>query len=268
MHLVVQDVTHHILECWNFMPFIRNLITLIWNSPKRLACFQEFQSKDAPSWRPLCLTPWIGKAASLQSIASNYSGLIQFLENLCLEHEGNADGKANYLLQNLHKFSTFFSLNLILTFFLCVETAGAALRNSPLYSQKAFQLIIMLCKDIKYLCENGFEYFWKSTNAAANALNVESPTTARPKKKTRRLEDGGTPSHSLQSPEAMYKQQFYQEVDTATTSLDCRFSQSALKHVQYWGFCYGKGRLRASRTSIEMICIKAGRQFIVLCSLT
>ena len=78
---------------------------------------------------------------------------------------------------------------------------------------------------------DGYEDFWQNTTAAADSLNVESPALPRPRKTPRRLDDGGAPSHSFQSPEAMYRQQFYQVMDTATSSLDCRFSQAAFKHM-------------------------------------
>lgn len=99
MNLVVQDVAHNIPECWNFMSLIQDLITLISNSPKRLAWFQDFQSADRPSLRPLCPTRWTVKAASLQSISSNYSALLEFLDNLSSDDKGDAGGKANGLLQ-------------------------------------------------------------------------------------------------------------------------------------------------------------------------
>ena len=151
MNLVVQDVAHNIPECRNFMSLIRDLITLIRNSPKRLAWFQHFQSADGPSLRPLCPTRWTVKAASLQSIYSNYSALLEFLDNLSSEDKGDAGGKANGLLQHLQKFSTFFSLKLMLMFFLLAETANRALQHSQLHSQKALQLIEMLRQDINHL---------------------------------------------------------------------------------------------------------------------
>ena len=231
MNLVVQDVAHNIAECRNFMSLIRDLITLIRNSPKRLAWFQEFQSADAPSVRPLCPTRWTVKAISLQSIASNYSTLVDFLDDLSSEHKGDAGSKANGLLQHLQKFSTIFSLKLMLTFFLRAETTNRALQHSQLHSQKALQLIEMLREDIKHLRENGFEDFWKKTTAAADVLGFESPALPKPRKIPRRLDNGGAPSQSFQSPEALYRQRFDQVMDTATSSLDCRFSQVAFQHM-------------------------------------
>lgn len=45
VNLVVQDVAKNIPACRNFMVLIRDLITVIRNSPKRLAWFQQFNAK-------------------------------------------------------------------------------------------------------------------------------------------------------------------------------------------------------------------------------
>lgn len=154
--------------------------------------------------RPLCPTRWTMKTASLQSIASNYSALMGFLEDLCLNDKGDAGGKANGLLLLLHKFSTFFSLKLMLKFFLHMETFNIALQKSQLQLQKARQMVDTLREDITWLCEEGFQEFWENTTTAAHDLNLESPTVPRPRKIPRRLEDGGAPPHSFQTPGALY----------------------------------------------------------------
>ncbi|MGL5904177.1 MAG: DUF4371 domain-containing protein, partial [Cetobacterium sp.] len=242
VNLMVQDVAQNIPACRNFLVLIRELITLIRNSPKRLAWFQQFQCQDAQSLRPLCPTRWTLKAASLQSVASNYSAIMEFLEDLCLCDKGDAGGKANGLLSHLQKFGTYFMLKLLSFFFSRTEMVNVALQRSQLHLQKAAAMIETLKEDIQHLRENGFEEFWGKTTAAADELNLESPTIPRPRKIPCRLDKGGAPPHIFQSPEAMYRQQYNETIDTATTSLDCRFSQSAFKHMQdIENFMTGKG---------------------------
>lgn len=98
VNLVVHDVSENIPACRNFLTNIRDLVTLIRNSPKRLAWFQEFQDDNALSLRPLCPTRWTLKMASLQSIASNYSVMLECMEDLSEKERGEAGGKANGLL--------------------------------------------------------------------------------------------------------------------------------------------------------------------------
>lgn len=46
------------------------------------------------------------------------------------------------------------------------------------------------------------------------------------------MKDGGVPTHSFQSPEAMYRPQYYKVMYTASLSLYYRFSPSECKTVQ------------------------------------
>ncbi|CAM4307845.1 unnamed protein product [Leuciscus chuanchicus] len=120
------------------------------NSPKLLALFKEFQDDNASSLRPLCPTRWTLKTALLQSIASNYSVLLEFLEDLSEKKGERQEGKQTPK---------------------CVQTK----KNPP---------------------------------------------------------DSGGAAHSFQTPEAMYRQQYFEVMDTASASLNCRFNPSVFKHMQ------------------------------------
>ncbi|KAK7925889.1 hypothetical protein WMY93_008199 [Mugilogobius chulae] len=242
LNLVVHDVTENIVTCRNFMTLIRDLITLIRNSPKRLAWFQQFQRKDSPSLRPLCPTRWTLTTASLRSIAGNYGALLTFLEDLALNDKSETGGKANGLAINLQKFGTYFSLHLMLKFFSRVETVSIALQKKQLHMQKARQMIDTLRDDIKSFRQEGFSQLWKDTVAAASELQLESPAVPRPRKRPRRLEDGNALEHSFTHAEDFYRQLYFEIIDTAATSLDCRFSPSVFKYMhEVEDFVTGKG---------------------------
>lgn len=231
LNLVVHDVTENIPTCRNFMSLIRDLITLIRHSPKRLTWFQEFQSKGTPALRPLCPTRWTLTTASLQSIADNYSALLDFLEDLSLNDRSEAGGKANGLHLSLQKFGTFFVLKVMLKFFSRVETVSVALQKRELHMQKARQMIDTLRDDIKSFRSEGFTALWQSTVAAASDLQLESPSVPRPRKRPCRLEDGGAPQHHFKTPEEVYRQLYFELLDTAATSVDSRFSPSVFKYM-------------------------------------
>ena len=180
LNLVVQDVAQNIPLCICFLSIVRELITLIRDSPKRLAWFKQYQDKDAPSLRPLCPTRWTVKTASLQSIASNYSALMDFLDDI-----GNggtsANAKAQGLLYHLKCFSTFFSLQLMLKFFSCVEAVNAALQNHQLHLRKAMEMVALLRGDLTSL-RGDFQTFWETTTAAAKDLGLDFPQVPRQRK--------------------------------------------------------------------------------------
>ncbi|KAL2092995.1 hypothetical protein ACEWY4_010307 [Coilia grayii] len=187
MNLVVHDVAQSIPACRNFMSIIRELIALIRNSPKRLAWFREFQGAESPALRPLCPTRWTVKAASLQSIAANYSALMDFLEDMSANYKCDAGGKASGLLVHLQKFGTFFTLQLMLTFFSRVESVNIALQKCQLHTHSAREMLDTLRGDLKVIRE-GFAEFWENTTAAADALGLETPVLPQLRKIPRRLE--------------------------------------------------------------------------------
>ncbi|CAK6966905.1 unnamed protein product [Scomber scombrus] len=231
MNLIVHDVAQSIPACRNFMSLIRELITFIRNSPKRLAWFKEFQGTEAPQLRPLCPTRWTVRAASLQSIATNYSALMDFLEDMSANEKGDAGGKASGLFVNLQKFGTFFSLRSMLTFFSRVEAVNVALQKRQLHTQSAREMIDTLRGDLKAIRE-AFGEFWENTTAAADDMGLESPVLPRPRKIPRRLENAVGPARNFQTPDELYRHQYVQVIDTASAALDCRFSPAAFKHMQ------------------------------------
>ena len=236
LNLVVQDVAQNIPTCVLFLGIVRELITLIRDSPKRLAWFKEFQDKESPSLRPLCPTRWTVRTASLKSIESNYSALMDFLEDMYITGGASAS-KANGLLLQLQKFSTFFSLQLMLTFFSRVEQVNTSLQNHQLHLQKAKEMVDKLRGTITSLKE-GFQTFWESTTAAALKLELDSPEVPRLRRVPRRYvddDDGGAPPPAprIQTPEEMHRQQYKDVMEAASKSLDSRFSDSVFTHMQH-----------------------------------
>ena len=82
----------------------------------------------------------------MQSIASNYSALIDFPKVLSSNEKGDAAGKASGLLVHLQKFRIFFSLKLMLNLFSCMETVSVALQKHQLHIQSTREMIDTLMK--------------------------------------------------------------------------------------------------------------------------
>ena len=129
----------------------------------------------------------------------------------------------------------------MLNFFSRMETVSVALQKRQLLIQRAREMIDTLRGDMKALWE-GFTKFWENTTAAADDLGLERPVLPRPRKTPRRLEGVGALPHSFQTLEELYRQQYFQVMDTASASLDYRFSPSAFKYMQdVEEFVTGKG---------------------------
>ncbi|KAL2080742.1 hypothetical protein ACEWY4_024535 [Coilia grayii] len=119
----------------------------------------------------------------------------------------------------------------MLTFFSRVETVNIALQKCQLRTHSAREMLDTLRGDLKVIRE-GFAEFWENTTAAADALGLETPVLPRLRKIPRRLENTVAPAHSFQTPDELYRHQYVHVIDSASASLDCRFSPSAFKHMQ------------------------------------
>lgn len=79
LNLVVQDSMQNITEVRDFLVVIRDLISFVKGSPKRLAAFTNIQQTSGnegemqtSSLRPLCPTRWCLRIKSLQTVEKNF----------------------------------------------------------------------------------------------------------------------------------------------------------------------------------------------------
>ena len=232
LNLVAQDVVSKIKVVRDFMPIIRDLITLIKVSPKRLAAFKDHQDDNAPALKPLCPTRWTVKAESLRNVLKNYTAILEFLMDMKDSDDANAH-KASGLLAALKSFNTFFNLQMMLTVFSRLDTVNTSLQSKDLHFQQAACRLDILRGDMQSLRE-GFQPFWESTVAEAKKLGVgpKEPKEVRVKSVPIRFDSGGAPSHVFPAASDMYRQRYYEVLDMATSSLATRFTSSGHKHMQ------------------------------------
>uniref|UniRef100_H2ZVP5 TTF-type domain-containing protein n=1 Tax=Latimeria chalumnae TaxID=7897 RepID=H2ZVP5_LATCH len=227
VNLVVQDVAQNIVACRNFLTLIHELISLVKNSPKCLAWFEEFQRADKETLQSFCPTRWTLRAALLQS-------------ELSVHDKSDAGGKANGFLLHLQKFDTYFTLMLLLLVFSCAEKVNTALQSHKLHFHQAELMIKTLKENITQLRE-GFTQFWSKTSETREGLDLESPSILRPRKVPRHFDDGALP-HTFQSLEELYRQKYYEVIDCVTNFLCNRFTSSVFTHMtEIEKFVIGKG---------------------------
>uniref|UniRef100_H3ADW4 DUF4371 domain-containing protein n=1 Tax=Latimeria chalumnae TaxID=7897 RepID=H3ADW4_LATCH len=205
----------------NFLTLIRELISLVKSSPKRLAWFKEFQRAYKETLRSFCPTRWTLRAASLQSVASNYSELLEFLKELSVRDKSDAGGKANGFLFNLQKFDTYFTLMLLKQLILYYRAI-----NCTSIKQK-----VNFVKD---------SLNFGQKQQTAEKLDLESPSILRPRKVPRRFDDV---PHTFQSPEELYRQKYYEVIDCVTNSVQSIYFFSVHPHDRNQKVCNWKGRL-------------------------
>ena len=94
-----QDAVSLISQCRDAIHFVKDLVTSIRESPKRIACFAGFQDHDAKAQRPLCPTRWTMRICCIQSVLTNWEALSDFVENQTATRNEYGAKCSGYLLQ-------------------------------------------------------------------------------------------------------------------------------------------------------------------------
>ncbi|XP_022182781.1 zinc finger MYM-type protein 1-like [Myzus persicae] len=82
LNLVTQDSMQNVEKARDILNFIRELITFIKQSPKRLSWFKMVQTEEnMTALRPFCPTRWTFRYSSLLSVMDNYNELLTFLSD-------------------------------------------------------------------------------------------------------------------------------------------------------------------------------------------
>lgn len=113
LSLVLQDAIKNISVCRDVLNMMRDLITFVRSSPKRLAWFTSLQTENV-NLRPFCPTRWTLRASSINSVLANIEELIAFMNDISATDKSEAGYKAKGFATQMCKFSNFFR----------VETAG------------------------------------------------------------------------------------------------------------------------------------------------
>lgn len=113
LNLVAQDAMKLINEIADFLSVIRDLITFVRASAKRVHIFKEIQSqfsedeedeKDSVALKAFCPTRWTVRVKSLKSVRDNYENIRKFCDFVGKEKNDSgikARGFAEYICTNL-----------------------------------------------------------------------------------------------------------------------------------------------------------------------
>jgi len=226
LSLSFQDAMSHIPHCRDAMNLIKDLISFVRDSPKRLAWFSSFQASDTSALRPLCPTRWTMRVSSVESVLKNYSELISFLQDVSDTDRSDAGSKASGFVRQLLTFSTFCSLKLIYEVFSRSESLARSLQSPKLSLCKAQGMVNALtCLLNSRRSDDSFVTFWEAVVSEAANLGIE-PMVPRIRRIPRRIDDGSS-QHLDQTVEDFHRRLYFSSLDAATTCLSSRFQHSA-----------------------------------------
>lgn len=181
LNLVVQESVQLQEGCRNSLNIARKIIVFVKNSQNRLAFFCHFQkeNENEGNLRPFCPTRWT-RFVSMNSIVSNYSSLIQFMNETAAVQKNDAGAKVNGFFLNMMSFDFFFHLNVLVKIFSHVDATNTILQKASLSFQKAIAILDSLITTIQnFQQEEYFADFWKTILDKAFPLESDEPQLPR-----------------------------------------------------------------------------------------
>lgn len=233
LNLVLHDVGQKVDMCRDFLYAVTELINFVTCSPKRVASFQEIEVEEDVNLRKFCPTRWTLKASSLRSVLSNYSSIITFFSETASEERTEAGAKASAFLRMLFKFESFIMLTLLTKVFSRMEALNAALQKRMLRFDQAEKMVKSVTASVAEL-KHSFPLVWKEVLAEAGKVGVVDPCVpaARRKKTPHRYQEGSS-AHVFTSAEDMYRQRYYEVLDTVLSSLSDRYLPEMWQHMSH-----------------------------------
>ena len=233
LNLCLQDVARICTPIRDVLELIRELVKLIKFSPKRAHLFQTLKSQMSPETsdlRPLCPTRWTVRTCSIKVLLENYSTLCTVLEEIHTTGHDEYAMKAGGFLNQLEKFSTFFSLKLSFMVFGPAEQLSNTLQGKDINVQQAKQSALLTEAFLRrQRTESAFDHFYDCIVREANNLTDE-PVLPRKRKAPKRMDDGAEP-HAFDTPRDYHKQLYFEMLDVVCNEISRRFNQKDLNVV-------------------------------------
>ena len=234
LQLCVQDAGSESICVREALNLCTNLYNLIKLSPKRLAVFEEIQKLhqgSQTSIKPLCPTRWTVRATAISSILTNYDVLLDTLDAIMQENKRNETAaKASGIAAQMEKFDIIAGLYIAKLLFSTTDQAATMLHIT---AAEANGIINSLKAHLGKLRDE-FEAVWSDIikNAEQVGIEVSAP---RQRKLSRKLDETRT-QHMFSSddPQAYYQQQYFAVIDSISGELSRRFSQSAMKTLEFF----------------------------------
>lgn len=223
LNLVTQDSMRNVEKARDILNFIKELITFIKQSPKRLSWFTMLQiEENVTALRPFCPTRWTLRYSSLLSVMDNYNELMTFLSDFSKTEKNDAGSKAKGFLKQLKSSDTYIMLKIVISIFKHMETTNTILQSKSLYFKLSLQILNTLEDTISSM-RDPFNILWKSTKNEWLDLKLDPPKESRKRKMPLKYDDSTTESF-LFTPESKYNKIYKEIIDHILSGLQLRFN--------------------------------------------
>ena len=196
-----------------------------------LRTIKEQSAVDTPGVRTLCPTRWTVRADALASIISNYESL-QELWPAAQKATSDTGMKARIqgISSQMQTFRFFFAINLAELILRHADRLSATLQQPDLSSVEGYEIAMLVVKTLETLrSEKDFDLFWMKVEHVRADLDVDVASLPRRRKRPRKYEDGLAEAEFHSDAKAKYRQDYFEALDLAITSIKTRFMQPGYK---------------------------------------
>lgn len=146
LNLCLQDTGRQILLLRDALEVVKELTQLIKFSPKRSHLFSEKLKQSDSEFRGvniklLCLTRWTARHGALEAILTDYSILMETMEDINVTSHDEYGVKAGGILSSMEKFSTLLGIELGYLVFGAAESLSNTLQGKDTSFQEAIAAV-------------------------------------------------------------------------------------------------------------------------------
>lgn len=241
LSLCAQDAMSQIPEIADLLSNVKELITFIRASAKRLHIFKDIQSQiddddddddvekemdvtnQRTALRRFCPTRWCARIKALRSVNTNYKQILDFCNHTSSE-TGEGGVKARGFLSYLQRFESLILLKITIVTLERVESLNEALQATSINFKSVMRRLELLKSSLNALrSTNKFDEIWEKCTNEADRYHVDEPVLPRKRVPPKRLDGNTASAYFPATAKDKYRQIHNRVIDQVLASLDIRF---------------------------------------------
>ena len=188
---------------------------------------KEQLAPTTPGFRTLCPTCWTVRAASLQSVADNWTVLQELWEE-CLATKLKPDikGRVPRMQHQMTTFDCFFGVNLAILLLKHSDNLSRTLQNPNMLVVECQSVTNLTTSTLaKVRSDQRFALFWEKVKRAADSMGISAPVLPQKRQRPARCFVGDAPAEFSESAEEHYRRIYFEAIDTVVKCIESRFNQ-------------------------------------------
>lgn len=232
LNLVSQDGMSKIPEIADFLSVIREIITFIRGSAKRMNIFKNIKLQlnedheeklNGGALKPFCVTRWCVRNKSLKSVRDNYKDILEFCDFIGKE-TGDHAVKARGFSVFLHKFENLAMLHLVIESLQKVEALNEIFQATKVNFKTVIKRVDLLKTSLNAIrTSEAFDLIWGNVEKKSSELDLTPPQLPRRRLVPKRLDNKSSSAHVPASQKENYRRIYFSAIDQVIMSITERF---------------------------------------------